>query len=128
MKIILGHRRDSGKVGERGDTLDTMLDISSNHPETMDDEQILANSMLFFLAGNRTLMEASAHVNILGNETVVSALSWALIFMAQDPEIQDRAAEEAVNCPSGEGDRLDKSSLDACPYIKCIVQVSIFVA
>lgn len=64
------------------DFMTRLLDaFAESHPPEEAAELALGNGVLFFVAGH---------------ETTANALTWALYLMGGDPEVQERAAEEAI--------------------------------
>ena len=82
----IGKSRDSDAI-ERGDMLDFMKKQSKVCPE-LTEEVIIATSVMFFIAGN---------------ETVVGCLVGTLYFLALHQDIQDRVYEELKQHISPEG-------------------------
>jgi cytochrome P450 len=93
-------------AGAADDLLDHM--IAARDPETgrrMSDTDLLHNMQFFIVAGH---------------ETTALALSWALFLLANDPDAQERAAEEAR---AALGDRAARAGdLAAMPYVEQVLQ------
>ncbi len=98
-KAIEERRREA--TGNADDLLDYML--AAEDPETgrkMSSEDLLYNMQFFIVAGH---------------ETTALALSWALYLLANSPEHQERAREEARSQLQGRA--ANASDLDKMPFI-----------
>lgn len=57
---------------------------------------------------------------LAGHETTAMALSWALLELAQHPEVQSRLREEVRGCKRGE--ELSAAVLDSMPYLQAVLR------
>jgi len=103
-KAIEDRRRHA--TGKADDLLDHML--KAFDPETgrrMTPEDLLHNMQFFIVAGH---------------DTTALALSWSLLFLANDPEAQARARAEALATTGGAPARAEH--LEAMPYVRQVIE------
>ena len=78
VKNILSSRKDL-EASPRGDILDLMVEMNKVNPELVTEEVIIAQSLIFLLAGNAT---------------AVNCLTWATYYLATNPEIQEQIHDQ----------------------------------
>lgn len=78
--------------------------FAETHPPAEAAELALGNGVLFFVAGH---------------ETTANALTWALYLMGGDPEVQERAAAEAIAAREAGGGALQ--ILGRLPYLRMVL-------
>jgi len=87
------------------DFMSRLLDaFSQSHPPEEAAELALGNGILFFVAGH---------------ETTANALSWAFYLMGGDPEVQERAAAEAVAAVEAGGTPMQVAA--RLPYLRMVL-------
>jgi cytochrome P450 len=102
---VVQHRRNSGSddfVGKLIRALDGQFDPAEAHALAVD------NAATFYLAGH---------------ETTANAITWTLFLLSQQPELQERAADEAHTALAG-NDR-DSSLAGRLPLLRSIVEESL---
>jgi cytochrome P450 len=88
------------------DFMTRLLDaFAESHPPEEAAELALGNGVLFFVAGH---------------ETTANALTWALYLMGGEPEVQERAAEEAIAAVAAAG--APAQTLGRLPYLRMVLE------
>lgn len=102
LATIIEERRTSGKRAD--DLLDMLLEARYEDGTGMETTQLIDEILILFTAGH---------------ETTSNALSFALLLIAQHPEIQDKVYQEAIAVTHSNVDLL--AQIQALPYTKqCI--------
>lgn len=87
------------------DFMTRLLDaFAESHPPDEAAELALGNGILFFVAGH---------------ETTANALTWALYLMGGDPEVQERAAAEAIAARAAGGSAMQVVA--RLPYLRMVL-------
>ena len=98
-------RRRQADPSPPKDFMSQLLDaFSESHPPEEAAELALGNGVLFFVAGH---------------ETTANALTWALYLMGGDPEVQERAAEEAIAAIEAGGTPMQVAA--RLPYLRQVL-------
>ena len=98
-------RRRQADPSPPKDFMSRLLDaFAETHPPEEAAELALGNGILFFVAGH---------------ETTANALTWALYLMGGDPEVQERAAEEAIAAIAAGGAPLQVAG--RLPYLRQVL-------
>jgi cytochrome P450 len=88
------------------DFMTRLLDaFAESHPPEEAAELALGNGILFFVAGH---------------ETTANALTWALYLMGGDPDVQERAAEEARRAVDAGGSPMQV--VGRLPYLRMVLE------
>lgn len=98
-------RRRQADPSPPKDFMSRLLDaFSESHPPEEAAELALGNGVLFFVAGH---------------ETTANALTWALYLMGGDPEVQERAAQEAIAAIEAGGSPMQVAA--RLPYLRQVL-------
>ncbi|CAG0899602.1 unnamed protein product, partial [Darwinula stevensoni] len=99
---LLKERKDSGKMGTRGDFIDLLLEVqSSDLKGNVDDETITAQAVLFFLAGY---------------DTTATLLTMSTFCLATNPAVQTKLQNELQKAGP-----LNRESILHCSYLDHVI-------
>ncbi len=91
----------------KGDLLDMLLEARYEDGSAMDEEQLIDEILIFFVAGH---------------ETSSSALAFTTELLSRHPEVQEKIYKEVVAAENQNIDRME--FIKACPYTKQVIEES----
>ena len=105
VKKILSSRKDK-EANSRGDMIDLMIEMNKLNPELVTEEVIIAQALIFLLAGNAT---------------AVNCLTWATYYLATNPDIQEQIHDQVSESLQRHNDVMSAEVLHECPYLEQFV-------
>lgn len=104
VRDIIARRRREG--GDRGDLLSMLLAARDEDGGALSDEDVCDEALTLLMAGH---------------DTTASTMTWALYLLAQNPELQNAAAEQVLAVT--EEARQDKITIDLLPKLPLVQQI-----
>lgn len=124
VKQTLDHRSKNNT--RRPDFLQLLIDINqaNGNVEVLKFEQIVANTILFFIAGKvyfYTQKTLPNQIVCLGFDTSSSTMTFTLLLLAQNPEIQAKTRQEIQSVLDKHNGQLTYECLNEMTYLRQVI-------
>lgn len=103
-------RQKKAAVGQRNqgytDFGDLMVEAKNEKGESLSEDEMVANAILFLVAGFET------------TATTITMASWVL---SKNPQIQEKLYQEVTKCYESHGNRLDYEAVNGLSYLEAFI-------
>jgi len=106
-EILKGLVEERRAIEAKGDLLDMLLEARYEDGSAMDEEQLLDEILILFVAGH---------------ETTSNALTFTAELLARHPKVQEELYKEVLTAGKYKQDRMEY--IKACPYTKQVIEES----